>query len=75
MIRKSLKSPEELRGQIDEALARAGLDLDPTTAKEIEGQMLALFREYSRAPENARDAVYASGEALILETLRQANHK
>jgi len=64
--------PEErLRSHISQALAQAGVELSPAMAEEIENQIVALFREYARAPEGIEDEVYARGEAKILRSIDQ----
>jgi hypothetical protein len=68
--RESNMNPEEkLRERIRRTMLEAGIELAPEFALRLEDQIMQLFRNYSTAPEERKNQVYAAGEEGILNTL------
>ena len=69
------EAERRLRRHISQALKEVGVELTPTMAEEIENQIIALFRDYARAPEAIEAEVYARGEKGILRSLKATIHQ
>lgn len=65
-----LEEETRLRERIKSILFGTEQEPDPLKVREAEDQVLALLREYVRAPKEQRKAVYARGEKKILHALR-----
>lgn len=65
---------KRLRMRIGRILSLAGLDQTQNSSllKDVEDQIVELFRAYSRAEESVKDSVYAAGEKRLFRTIRKA---
>jgi hypothetical protein len=70
MVRNSRDVERKLRRHISQVIEGIGVKLTPALARNLEDQIVALFRSYSSAPASRKEQVYATGERAILRTLR-----
>jgi hypothetical protein len=64
-----------VKKHVSRVLSKAGLDktLEDSDVAQVKSQIVDLFRDYSRSPEQSRAEAYERGEAKILNTLRKAH--
>lgn len=58
-----------LRRHIRRILTNAGFNLASVQQRQVEDEVLALFRDYSSSPNYAREEAYKRGRKRVLETL------
>lgn len=68
-----VNAEKKLRMRIRRVLSLAGLDQtqDASVLKDIENQIVELFRAYSSADESVKDSVYAAGEKRLFRAIRK----